>query len=150
MPISDLLIIRSSGPSLPAARPDRAKITGNRTSAGSGGVFVSLQGLISFPIASSLITTIWTITKAIFPANTYDLRGASVWVPVAVSTLIGLGIFLVTVRDEQAKPCSASQWLSAALIALVNSLLLLVAALGTSTLGQVMSANQPAPATTLR
>ena len=92
--------------------------------AGPGrGAFVDPISLASFPVAAAVVSTLtqiavralgWTVNSVAF----------------IVALLIGALIFLITMTDPQARPKTWKEWLIAASIAFINSMLLYAATVG--------------------
>jgi hypothetical protein len=89
------------------------------------GVFITPQSLAAFPGASLAVTVVWALIKKLAPR-----LGASPWVPVLASLVVGIIIFLSTVSDDRAAPKTRSKWIIAVAVALFNSLYLAASALG--------------------
>ncbi len=85
--------------------------------------FLTLQSL-SFPVASAGVTVVWKVIQAV--AGTV---AAATWVPIVIAGLIVLATFC----NEWNELGSAPKRLAAALIGLVNALLLSAATLGVNT-----------------
>jgi len=93
------------------------------------GAFITPQSLVTFPVASGLVALIWAVFRQLFP------WGASTAVPAVTALLLGVGIFLITVSEPQARPRGVAGWVVAIFIGLANTFVLLAAALGVSPAG---------------
>jgi hypothetical protein len=91
------------------------------------GAFITAQSLISFPVAAGLVTGFWALAKKLLP--TY---GSSPWAAVVISFVIGMFIFYISISDTRMR-LSKSQKVIALGIAVINSLYLVMTALGIST-----------------
>jgi hypothetical protein len=97
---------------------------------GATGVFITPQSLTTFPTASFVVALVWLLAKALFPTC-----GASPWVPLIVSLLVGAVVFVATTSEPNVRPHSQKEWLVAVVVAILNSLYLAASALGV--LGQL-------------
>jgi hypothetical protein len=89
-------------------------------------VFLTPASLASFPVAATAVIMVWELTKKLVPAV-----GASAWVPVLTSFVVGLVIFLTSITNPKIRPPkTGAQWVVAIIVALINSLFLAAAALG--------------------
>jgi hypothetical protein len=96
------------------------------------GIFNTPQSLVTFPVATAAITTIWRVLDKVDDSWNDGIRlGAeSPWVPLVISLLIGTLIFLTTVSRSGSK----IQKLVEAGVAIINSFTIAAAALGISNL----------------
>lgn len=112
------------------ARPQREEPKGLAVAASTEpappvGVFITPESLATFPGASLAVTVVWVLIKKLAPR-----LGASPWVPLVASLVIGTVIFVSTISDERAVPRTRSKWIVAIAVALFNSLYLAASALG--------------------
>jgi hypothetical protein len=103
------------GEAIPSGAPD----------SGSIGVFITPQSLMSFPVASLVVTYTWKLSKALW--GPWADKPA---IPVAASLVVGGIIFLASTDHPEAKPNSRKQWIVAGAVAVLNSLYLAAATLG--------------------
>lgn len=89
------------------------------------GVFITPESLATFPGASLAVTVVWVLMKKLVPKI-----GASPWIPVVASLVIGVIIFLTTISDDRVAPRTRSKWIIAVAVALFNSLYLAASTLG--------------------
>jgi hypothetical protein len=87
------------------------------------GVFTTAQSLVTFPGAVAAVTTIWNVLSKVSPTT---LGKENVWVPIILSLVLGLFIFLLSVT----KGATWKEKLSGFGIALINSFTIAAAALG--------------------
>ncbi len=87
------------------------------------GVFLSAQSLVSFPVATAVVTFLWKLYLHFLP-NSHD--AVVLWISLA----IGLLIFLISTSDPTSQPKDRRSWIIAIAIALVNSLFLAASSLG--------------------
>ncbi len=92
---------------------------------GAVGVFITPKSLMSFPVASVVVTILWGLCKRLFPT-----WGSSDVLVLGLSLLVGAVIFLISTADPDAKPKAPREWFIAALIAAFNSLFLAASVLG--------------------
>jgi glucan phosphoethanolaminetransferase (alkaline phosphatase superfamily) len=84
------------------------------------GVFTTAQSLLTFSGAVAAVTTIWNVLVRVDP-----LFGKN-WVPVVLSLLIGLFIYLTSVTQDE----TWKDKLSSLGVSIVNSFTIAAAALG--------------------
>jgi hypothetical protein len=87
------------------------------------GVFTTAQSLVTFPGAVAAVTTVWNVLSKVSPTT---LGKENVWVPIILSLVLGLFIFLLSVT----KGATWKEKLSGFGIALINSFTIAAAALG--------------------
>jgi hypothetical protein len=87
------------------------------------GVFITGQTFLTFPGAVAAVTTIWQITGKIYPPFADNNL-----VPVAIAFLVGLVIYLASVKKAETR----SQRLSEIGIAIVNTFMIAAAVMGIS------------------
>src|SRR4051794_28435294 len=100
------------------ARVDR---NDGRGAAGPANNFVSPETALSFPVASGAITAAWKISGLLWTP-----LGASVWVPVIMSAIVGLAFYLVS----DVKGRTWRQRIPILVAAVFNTLTLAAAVLG--------------------
>jgi hypothetical protein len=117
---ADLFIVRVS------RVPSKGEmIASGKTREEAAGIFITPKSLSTFPTASFAVTLVWLLARKLFP-----VWGSSAWVPVVVSLLVGLIIFLETTSVKDAKPQNMRDWFVAISVASINSLYLAASALG--------------------
>lgn len=84
-------------------------------------VFVSRESVITFPVASLVVTMIWKVIKAAFP-----FWGASTYTPLIIAFAVGLFIYYISIKDNMSKRNKRI----ALGIAIINSFFLAAGALG--------------------
>ncbi len=97
---------------------------------GAVGVFITPKSLMSFPVASLVVTFTWALAKRLSQGQGAEGWGDKSWVPVLVSLVVGAVIFVASTADPDAKPKSRREWIIAVAVALFNSLYLAAASLG--------------------
>ncbi len=100
------------------------------------GPFVTTSSIITFPVASTVVSIIWGLAKAVSP--TY---GASVVIPIIAAFLVGFFIYYIITSQPETKPKTNIEWNIARGIAIINSLYLAAAALGIAEVGSNISSN---------
>ena len=110
--------------------PNTANVVVNATpSPGSPqvGIFTTPQSLVTFPVATAAVTTIWKVLGAVYePWNSNNKL-----VPLFIALIIGLLIYLATVSQG----ASLKQKLIEAGVAIINTFTIAAAALGISDIG---------------
>jgi hypothetical protein len=102
------------------------KGTALAAAAGSAeGVFLSAKSLLSFPIASGVVTMLWKLSS-------HYLKVGDIAVLI-ISLLVGALIFAISISDSSARPQGFLGWVIAIGIALINSLFLAASSLGLAT-----------------
>src|SRR5580692_4052843 len=82
------------------------------------GVFITPESLATFPGASLAVTVVWVLMKKLIPKI-----GASPWIPVVASLVIGLVIFLTTISDDRVAPQNEFKMIFAVAVSLFYLLL---------------------------
>jgi hypothetical protein len=98
------------------------------TAAGSeagAAVFLTPQSIVTFPVASVVVSVLWKLASAFWP-----IAGKSPWVPLIIAIVIGTIIFAISLSDNATKPQTGRQWFVAIGLGTVNSLFLAASALG--------------------
>jgi hypothetical protein len=91
------------------------------------GVFVTLQSVVTFPVATAAVTTIWKVLGTVHaPWDKNKL------VPLIIALIIGLFIYTVTVSQGVA----LRQKILEAGVAIINTFTIAAAALGIGGIGQ--------------
>jgi hypothetical protein len=107
------------------SEPNDPDVTARMQRCPAAGVFTSMQSLVAFPLAVSVVATIarasHTIGRTPFDAIT---------VPLAAALTVGALLTAPTMTDARTRPRGLRAWVVAVAIALVNSLVLFAAALG--------------------
>jgi hypothetical protein len=91
------------------------------------GIFTTPQSLVTFPVATAAVTTIWKVLGAVQPSWS-DKK----LVPLIVALVIGLLIYLVTVSQGT----DFRQKLVEAGVAIINTFTIAAAALGIGDISQ--------------
>ena len=117
MPFADLLVFDCS--------PTRATTEQPGTAAPAAGVFTSWQSLVAFPLATCVVVTTARAGRTIGRTD-FD----SIAMPLTAALVVGGVMFVLTAVDPRARPRSLRGWVASFGVAIVNSLLLFVAALG--------------------
>ena len=91
------------------------------------GIFTTPQSLVTFPVATAAVTTIWKVLGSVHPPFNSDNK----LVPLIVALVIGLLIYLATVSQG----ASLKQKLVEAGVAIINTFTIAAAALGISDIG---------------
>jgi hypothetical protein len=89
------------------------------------GLFIAPQSLCSFPVAICIVATISRAARTI-----WHIESESIAVPIGMALATGAAIVAAILTDKDTRPRSVGEWIAAALIALLNSMVLFVAALG--------------------
>lgn len=89
------------------------------------GVFLSAKSLLSFPIASAVVTTLWKLSSHYWKVGDIAV--------LIISLLVGALIFAISISDTSARPQGFLGWIIAIGIALINSLFLAASSLGLAT-----------------
>lgn len=110
--------------------PDSSNAVVNATppeGGGQVGVFVTLQSVVTFPVATAAVTTIWKVLGTVQPS-----WNSSKLVPLIIALVIGLLIYLATVShgtDFRQKILEAG-------VAFINTFTIAAAALGIGGIGK--------------
>ncbi len=88
------------------------------------GVFISAQSLVTFPVASTVVTVVSQVLQAVFPA----LKGLNL-VPLILAFVIGLLVYAISMTGQM----TTKEKLIGLVIAVINSFFLAASALGIST-----------------
>ena len=110
-----------------AARVQRVKGEPRLSSAEEGsakGVFITPQSLVTFPIATTVISIIWKVLGTLFPSI-----DGSLWIPACTSLMFGAFIFYVGISDPKAKT-TRRDVIIGAVVAVVNSFYLFASSVG--------------------
>lgn len=94
-----------------------------RTSA--AGIFTAKQSIVVFPMSISVVATIARAGHTI-GRTAFD----SIAVPLVAAFVVGALLVVLTLSDPRARPRGLAGWGVTVLVAIVNSLVLFVAALG--------------------
>lgn len=105
--------------------PDLFVVRDPQSATGGAGVFTAPQSLSAFPVATSVVAS---VSRAVRTTGITDAD--STVVALAVSIVVSIAIFAVTVSDAAARPRNGADWALSAMVAASNCLLLYVAALG--------------------
>ena len=89
----------------------------------SEGVFLSAKSLLSFPVASGIVSIVWKLWQHFTPL-VHDI--VVLWISLAV----GAVIFLIVISDPAARPRTSVAWIVSFALAVLNSLFLAASALG--------------------
>lgn len=118
MTVTDLLVIDRGGDDrhIEISKGDQPRAVG---------VFTSAQSLVAFPLATSIVATVARASRTIGHTE-FD----SITVPLAGAFIVGGTLFLLTAGDPRSRPRTWRGWIAMAGTAVVNSLVLFVAALG--------------------
>lgn len=109
----------------------------------SQGVFVDPKSLVSFPIATAVVST---IAQALIRL----IHGHSAIIGLSVAVAVGGLIFAVTMSDSSARPQTKVGWAVAVSIAVINSLLLYAAMVGIGQLNTTPDQTSPQSSEVLR
>jgi hypothetical protein len=91
------------------------------SASGQVGIFTTPQSLVTFPVATAAVTTVWKVLVAV------DIPGSKAkWVPLLIALVIGSLIYLATVS----RGASLKQKLIEAGVAIINIFTITAAALG--------------------
>ena len=91
------------------------------------GAFITPQSIMSFPVASSLVSALWRLAEAIMPS-----WGTSKVTLLIIALVIGLFIWGISVTDPNLQQSRREKFIAFG-IAVINSLYLAIAALGITT-----------------
>jgi hypothetical protein len=105
-------------PTTPATPGTQASTGGDKV-----GIFITKESLVTFPVASTLVTFIWKVLSQVFS----DWSNNKL-VPLAVALLIGFLIYW----NSTTRGMTRKEKILEASIALLNSFMLAAAALGIS------------------
>jgi hypothetical protein len=119
MGLVDLFVIRLPIPNRDGAR----ELTSPQRSAPA--VFTTPQSVTTFSVAICIVATISRASRTIL-----HLESESILVPLVTSFAIGSGILCAIAIDGESRPRGLLDWMSAIVVAAVNSLVLFAAALG--------------------
>jgi hypothetical protein len=108
-----------------AAQPKGKGKGGAVAGAKAEGAFVSSKSLVSFPVASALVTILFKLLQRLLKVNEIAI--------LYIAIVIGVLIFLIIINNKDARPTEPIGWIVAVLIGAVNSLLLAAASLGIDT-----------------
>ena len=87
--------------------------------------FSSPQSLVAFPLATSVVATVTRAARTIAAVD-----GESVVVPLTAAFIVGFLLAAISVADPRSRPRTGLAWVTAVCVAVVNSLLVFVAARG--------------------
>ncbi len=122
MKLTDLFVIRTASRETKAVGVTAGTV-GEPSGTTSGvAAFITPQSLVSFPVASLVVSALTGLGKALSLAEQASALSAA--------ALIGSIVFLIGVSDRQARPDSLAKWTVAGGIAIVNTLMLAASALG--------------------
>ena len=118
MRLADLVVVAPEcddhdTPRVPDGRPSAA------------GIFTARQSIVAFPMSISVVATIARAGHTI-GRTAFD----SIAVPLVAAFVVGALLAAVTLSDPRVRPRDPAGWGVALLVAIVNSLVLFVAALG--------------------
>lgn len=91
------------------------------------GVFVTLQSVVTFPVATAAVTTIWKVLGTVYPSWSNEKL-----VPLIIALVVGLFIYIATVSQGAA----LRQKILEAGVAIINTFTIAAAALGIGGIGQ--------------
>ncbi len=86
--------------------------------------FITPQSIVSFPLASGVVAGLWKLVQVFFPEF-----GASPWAVLIIAMAIGMLIYFISISDSRLRMTRRDK-IIAFFIGLLNSLYLLMAALG--------------------
>lgn len=92
---------------------------------GATAYFIAPKSLLVFPVGTSIVATAARAGRTIG-----GMDADSVLLPLVIALLIGLVLFGVAVAEPRSRPKSTSEWLIASGVAVANSLVFFVAAIG--------------------
>ncbi len=117
MAFQDLFIVARRAPA------EKGAAVAAAAAGSSEGVFLSAKSILSFPVASELVTILWKLWKHFDPG----LGDVAV---LYISLVIGALIFLIVISEPAARPQSFIGWVVSIVIAALNSCFLAASALG--------------------
>jgi len=121
--------IRVPAPAAPAAPAAAAPIVAAPPPTVPSNVFVTPQTLVTFPVASAVVFGGWQLAITMG----YALETSYKW-PVTLAFLWGIYLFYLDVSDPERKSNpKAREYVTKAVVALVNALFLATSALGVRT-----------------
>ena len=77
-------------------------------------MFLSAKSLLSFPVATGLVTILWKLWLHYHP-------GASDLIVFYISLVVGALIFLIVISEPTARPQNLIGWIVSIIIAALNS-----------------------------
>jgi lipopolysaccharide export LptBFGC system permease protein LptF len=123
MGMLDLVVASSPAPERNEGAPKGSEPPA-RTPRQDVAVFVTLQSLTTFPIASATVTVLWSLLARVTgtPGSMTSL--------LVISGAVGALIFGGSMTSKSSRPKTVGRWTLAVGIAVINSLFLAAAALG--------------------
>lgn len=113
--------------SLPRPAADRAITPAAAAGDESIGVFITAQSLVTFPVASTVVTVVSQVLQAVFPA----MKGSTL-VPLILAFVVGLLVYGISITKQM----TTREKLIGLVIAVINSFFLAAGALGISAVTQ--------------
>jgi ABC-type antimicrobial peptide transport system permease subunit len=117
--------------SLPRAAPG---VTPAAAADESVGVFISAQSIVTFPVASTVVTVVSQVLQAVFPA----LKGSNL-VPLVLALVVGLLVYAISITKQM----TTREKLIGLAIAVINCFFLAAGALGISAVAQGQTTTTP-------
>jgi hypothetical protein len=88
-------------------------------------VFLAPHSVLAFAVPISIVVTVSRAARTIFRTDSESLV-----VPWVTALVLGMAIAAITIADRRNRPRTAGQWAMTLIIVLLNTFVLLAAALG--------------------